>query len=184
MKAKQQRGATLLVSIIFLLIMTVLALGSIRGVSLQEHMATNLYDRGLAFQSAEAALQAAQAEVLANPNPVGAEDCSPTSIQVCKTVPATTFANSNLGWKNISSNFDVNKNQRLGTPQYNIQMLGQGANGLALGQMNSANNAQYGVNPGVFDQQFYRVTARSSNPSAAQERAVVVLQATIRRNTP
>lgn len=181
MKAKQQRGATLLVSIIFLLIMTVLALGSIRGVSLQERMATNLYDRDLAFQSAEAAIQAAQAEVLLNPNPIGAQDCSPTSIEACKTIPTNTFANNNVGWKNIPENFGVNTNQGLGTPQYNIQMLGQGNNGLAFGQMNSANNTQYGVNPGVFNQQFYRITARSSNPSDAQDRAVVVLQATIRR---
>lgn len=184
MKAKSQRGATLLVSVIFLLIMTVLALGSIRGVSLQERMATNLYDRNLAFQSAEAAIQAAQAEVLANPNPVGADDCSPTSIQACKTVPASTFTSNNLGWKNIPTPFGVNTNQRMGTPQFNIQMLGEGSAGLAFGQMNSANNTQYGVNPGVFNQQFYRVTARSSNPNAAQERAVVVLQATIRRAVP
>lgn len=182
MKAKQQRGATLLVSIVFLLIMTVLALGSIRGVNLQEQMAANLYDRDLAFQSAEAAIQAAQAEVLTNPNPVGAQDCSPTSIQACKTIPDGTFTSSNLGWRNMPTTFDVNANQRLGTPQYNIQMLGEGTNGLAFGQMNSANNTQYGVNPGIFNQQFYRITARSSNPTTAQERAVVVLQATIRRD--
>lgn len=182
MKLKHQRGTTLLVSIVFLLIMTVLALGSIRGVSLQEHMATNLYDRDLAFQSAEAAIQAAQAEVLANPNPIGAQDCSPTSIQACKMTPANTFANSNVGWKDIPAGFGVNTSQSMGTPQYNIQMLGEGSNGLAFGQMNSANNTQYGVNPGVFNQQFYRITSRSSNPTDAQERAVVVLQATIRRS--
>ena len=159
MKAKKQRGTTLLVSIVFLLIMTVLALGSIRGVSLQEHMATNLYDRDLAFQAAETAIQAAQAEVLTNPNPIGAQDCAPTSIEVCKTIPTNTFANSNLGWKNIPNNFSVNTHQNMGTAQYNIQILGQGNNGLAFGQMNSANNVQYGVNPGVFDQQFYRKCA-------------------------
>jgi type IV pilus assembly protein PilX len=145
-------------------------------------MATNLYDRDLAFQSAEAAIQAGQAELLQNPNPVGAEDCSPTSIVACKTFPTNTFSASNLGWKNITDTYSVNANQRIGTPQYNIQMLGEGSNGLAFGQMNSANNTQYGVNPGVFNQQFYRITARSSNTSDAQERAVVVLQATIRRS--
>jgi type IV pilus assembly protein PilX len=100
----------------------------------------------------------------------------------CKTFPTNTFSASNLGWKNITDTYSVNANQRIGTPQYNIQMLGEGSNGLAFGQMNSANNTQYGVNPGVFNQQFYRITARSSNTSDAQERAVVVLQATIRRS--
>lgn len=182
MKLKQQRGATLLVSVIFLLIMTVLALGSIRGVSLQQNMASNMYDRDLAFQSAEAALQAAQAQLVIDPEPITMNDCSPTSITVCKTAPSNTFENDNSGWVNAPAEYGVNENQRIGTPQYNIQLLGRGDTGLAYGQMNSANNVQYGVNPGVFGEQYYRVTARSSNPATAQERAVVVLQATLKRS--
>lgn len=182
MNRQSQHGATLLVSVVFLLIMTVLALSSIRGVSLQEHMASNLYDRGLAFQSAEAALQTAQNVILANPEPLGTQDCSPTSIVVCKSVPANTFQNDNAGWTNVTATSGVNISQRLGIPQYNIQLMGRGETGLAYGQMNSANNVQYGVNPGVFDEQYYRITARSSNPGSAQERAVVVLQTTIKRS--
>lgn len=182
MNIKPQRGATLLVSIIFLLIMTVLALSSIRGVSLQEQMASNLYDRGLAFQAAETALQTAQNIILANPEPVGTQDCSPTSSVICKAVPANTFQSSNTGWANIPANSGVDINQRMGIPQYNIQIIGRGETGLSYGQMNSANNLQYGVNPGVFNEQHYRITARSSNPSLAQERAVVVLQTTIKRS--
>lgn len=182
MKLKSQRGTTLLVSIVFLLVMTVLALSSIRGVSLQEHMASNLYDRGLALQSAEAALQTAQNVILANPEPLGTQDCSPSSLIACKAVPVNTFQNDNTGWANVTAESGVNLSQRIGIPQYHIQVMGRGEAGLSFGQMNSANNVQYGVNPGVFDEQYYRITARSSNPNHAQERAVVVLQATIKRS--
>lgn len=54
---RQQTGAALLVSIIMLLIITVLALSSMRGSIMQEQMTANQYDYQLAFQAAEAALR-------------------------------------------------------------------------------------------------------------------------------
>jgi len=52
-----QRGATLMVVLVLLLIMTVLGLAILRGTSLDERMSANLRDRSLSFQSAEAALR-------------------------------------------------------------------------------------------------------------------------------
>lgn len=51
-----QRGNTLLVSLLLLLILTIVAVGSIGGVSLGQRMASNYENRGMAFQAAEAAL--------------------------------------------------------------------------------------------------------------------------------
>ena len=177
-----QQGAVLLFALVLLLIMTVLGLTSIRGVGLQQRMATNLYDRDLALQAAEAALSAAEAAIILNSDPVGMVDCSPTSIQSCEAVPANTFQNDNTGWVNIAPQYEVNAAANLGTPQYYIQLMGRGETGIAFGQYSSANSVQYGVNPGVFGEQYYRITARSSNPADVQDRALVVLQATVKRN--
>jgi type IV pilus assembly protein PilX len=72
----KQRGAILIVALIFLLVMTVLILASMRGTVMQERMASNLYDRSLAFQAAEAALREGERFVLENaPKPTAASGC-------------------------------------------------------------------------------------------------------------
>jgi len=55
-----QRGATLVVGLIMLLLMTVIGLAAMRGSGMQELMAGNMRDRNLAFQAAEAGLRAAE----------------------------------------------------------------------------------------------------------------------------
>lgn len=178
---QQQRGATLLMALVFLLVITVLALSSVQGVGMQERMAANLYDRDLALQSTEAALHAAEAALLANPEPLGTVDCTATSIENCSALPENTFRNDNTGWTTISSDFLINETTQIGIPQYHIQLVGRGETGVSFSQYNSANNMQYGVNPGIFNEQYYRITARSTNPANAQGRAIVVLQTTVKR---
>ncbi|MFT0182511.1 pilus assembly PilX family protein [Pseudomonas benzopyrenica] len=48
-----QRGAVLIVTLVMLLLLTLLALGSMRGTTLEERMAGNLRDESQAFQAAE-----------------------------------------------------------------------------------------------------------------------------------
>lgn len=55
-----QRGSVLIVSLIMLLLLTLIAVAAMRTTILQERMAVNLHDRGLAFQAAEAALRDAE----------------------------------------------------------------------------------------------------------------------------
>jgi type IV pilus assembly protein PilX len=70
--SRRQRGAVLIVALIFLLVMTMLILASVRGTVMQERMAGNLYDRSLAFQAAETALRAGETFVELNaPKPTG-----------------------------------------------------------------------------------------------------------------
>jgi type IV pilus assembly protein PilX len=74
--ARTQRGAIMIVALIFLVVMTMLILASIRGTVMQERMASNLYDRSLAFQAAEAALREGERFVLENsPKPSTATGC-------------------------------------------------------------------------------------------------------------
>lgn len=55
--SRPQRGAALVVTMILLVIMSLLALASLRTTVTQERMSSNAYDQSLAFQSAEAGLR-------------------------------------------------------------------------------------------------------------------------------
>ena len=57
---KRQRGMTLMVSLVFLIILTMLGVTSVTNNGLQERMAGNTRSRELAFQAAEAALKHAE----------------------------------------------------------------------------------------------------------------------------
>lgn len=65
---QRQRGATLVVVLILLLLMTLLGLASLRSTVLEERMTSNLLDRSLSFQVAEAGLR--EAEATLTPMPV------------------------------------------------------------------------------------------------------------------
>jgi type IV pilus assembly protein PilX len=56
----KQQGVVLVVSLIMLLIMTLLAVGSMNTTVLEEKMAGNYKDRNMAFQAAEAGLRAGE----------------------------------------------------------------------------------------------------------------------------
>lgn len=60
-----QRGAVLIVSLLMLLVMTLIGVTGVQVTSLEEKMAGNTRDRNLAFQSAEAALRAAESVIAA-----------------------------------------------------------------------------------------------------------------------
>ena len=60
---RRQRGATLVVVLILLLLMTLLGLASLRSTVLEERMTSNLLDRSLSFQVAEAGLREAEARL-------------------------------------------------------------------------------------------------------------------------
>jgi len=61
-----QQGAILIVSLILLLVLTLMGVFAMRGTTLEERMAGNMRDRDLAFQSAEAALRAAERDLIHN----------------------------------------------------------------------------------------------------------------------
>ncbi|MHB8624196.1 MAG: pilus assembly PilX family protein [Sulfuricaulis sp.] len=105
----QQRGATLITSLVFLIILTILGLAAVGTNTLDQRMAANLQDQHSAFQAAEASLRVGE-ESLNNyspypPAPVG---CSSTSsaVPICVfgTSPVTTLANWTSTFANSSSN--------------------------------------------------------------------------------
>ena len=71
----KQQGAVLFISLIFLLIMTVIGISSLRSSTMDERQAGNALDRQLAFQAAESALRAGE-RFIDNNTPTLDEDCT------------------------------------------------------------------------------------------------------------
>ncbi|KDE39704.1 Type IV fimbrial biogenesis protein PilX [Nitrincola lacisaponensis] len=66
MSLYKQAGSALIVSLLFLLILTILGVAGIQTTSMQERMSGNMRDRNMAFQAAEAALRGGEDFVRAN----------------------------------------------------------------------------------------------------------------------
>lgn len=65
-KFTRQKGAVLLISLIFLILLTLIGVTAMQTTTLQERMAGNVRDLNLAFQASEAALRAGEAWLPAN----------------------------------------------------------------------------------------------------------------------
>jgi type IV pilus assembly protein PilX len=62
---RSQSGAVLIIGLIMLLLMTIVALSSVRGSNMQELMAGSMRDQQMSFQAAESGLRAAESAVWA-----------------------------------------------------------------------------------------------------------------------
>lgn len=62
--SNSQQGWTLLISLVFLLILSMLGLAAMQGASLEERMAGNQRERNIAFEAAEAALRDAEQDIM------------------------------------------------------------------------------------------------------------------------
>jgi type IV pilus assembly protein PilX len=173
-----ERGVALVVALVLLMVATLIGLAGIRGTNLQERMTANMYDRSLAFQRAESALRAAERAITANwqAAALGAADCSPTSTNLCATVPAADAV-----WRQVSDDYNVNVDKATGRPEYFIQFMGTGNSENTLGLNANADYGNYGNSYPPDNVAYYRVTARSSTPADAGDRSIVVLQSTVKR---
>jgi type IV pilus assembly protein PilX len=82
-----QRGASLVIALMFLVVLTILGLVTVRSSTVQERMAGNDRDRAVAFEAAEAALRDAEQDILLNITTASAFDSACTA-GLC--TPATT----------------------------------------------------------------------------------------------
>ena len=137
---RRERGAALIISLILMVLITLVGVASLRNVVLEEKMASNFYDRSLAFQSAEAGLRAGEAvadaqasatprhaQALALAIPVNNTQCSSScSGGLCSPPGAFCEGRWNqagfTGWTNATS---VTLNTQAGSsPQYFVEFLG------------------------------------------------------------
>jgi type IV pilus assembly protein PilX len=179
----RQRGVALVVALVLLVVATLIGLAASRGSTLQERMSGNTFDRSLAFQRAESALRAAEVAISANWQiaTLNGVDCSPVSGTQCAIVPADAFNGTSANWINVGGTYNVNSALSAGVPQYQIHLIGTGTADNSFGTAANANTANYGNNGNPDNVAFYRVTARSSDPTLSGGRAIVVLQTMVRR---
>ncbi len=175
----RQSGAALLVALVMLLVVTMIGLASIRSTTLNEKMSSNMYDRSLSYQGAEAALRAGEAAVEADQT-LG-RDCTSANV-ACPSIPANTFTNNTVGWTTVDAAYRVNSAKLGSTPQYYIEKMGTvgGTDELDIGS--SANCANYaGCDQSAPNAVLFRITGRSGVP-AGDGRSVVALQITVKQN--
>ncbi len=175
----RQRGVALATALILLIIVTLIGLAAVRGTTVQQRMTANFYDRNLAFQAAEAALNAAVQSFVAGTQVI-ARNCGAGGT-ICRSNP---FADPNLDNSRIqtvpTSVYDGIA--AAGQPQYVIEFMGEFPNPeLNTGFNQTANAAQYGAQGTNIMALYYRITARSADPATAGERAVVTLQTMYRQ---
>jgi type IV pilus assembly protein PilX len=175
-----QSGVALVVALILLVVITLVGLAAVRGTIMQQKMAGNMYDRQIAFQNAEAAMRAATASIPNSPGDI-ARNCQSASV-VCLTNPFEDpwiLANPSK-IKSLAKTQYTAGTMATGQPQYVIENMGNFQDpSTNTGFNQSANSHNYGVNGGAITNIYYRVTARSGDPTRG-DRAVVVLQAMIK----
>lgn len=125
----RQSGVVMVTALILLVVMTLLAVSSVRVVTQQERMAGYSYDRGLAFQAAEAALRSAEAGVEELKPTVAAGTCEVKtsgllSLTVCGEPGATETRWTNSGHAGWTASTTVGTGTLSITPQYMVEYLG------------------------------------------------------------
>lgn len=153
----RQKGVSLVVVLILLLVMTLLGLAVLRGTLLEERMSSNLMDRSLGFQAAESALRRGEAVAATAPTPpssgCAAGICSlPVASNTDRWLDST-FA----GWVNAPTVSTLG-----GTPQYFIEFMGEAPTWPGCDLLDESNRSPLCLRPR------YRVTAISASAGRAQ----------------
>jgi type IV pilus assembly protein PilX len=167
---RRQGGVALSVVLILLVVMTLLALASMRGTLLEEKMSSNVLDRELQFQAAEAALREGEAVASTRPMPAAGTGCvdgicskpDPTVAGDTQRWLAPGFWGDASGkWKEATVNIDGQATK----PRFIVELLDDEVpNWPGCDQ-------EIPINPSCLTPR-YRVTARSTAP----DRAEVILQ--------
>lgn len=175
----RQRGVTLVIVLLLLIVVTLLGLAAMRGSILQERMSGNVYARGLAFQEAEGALRVAE-EYLRSADPsVPASGCTGgvCAMPVDGGAPAYEAANF---WS-AASNYRTapTNDERISMLRYAIESLGEGtaaAGSSGPSECLGAEGDDAGCvgSDGTANVRNYRITAIAQTDNGAQ----VMLQST------
>ncbi|WP_373083410.1 PilX N-terminal domain-containing pilus assembly protein [Zhongshania sp.] len=166
----RQSGAALIVSLVFMLILTIISIASMQTATLQERMAGNMKDNTIAFQAAEAALRLAEVDLKSGV--VGVFDGTGGRYLSCPDPGDTRTACASPDWADYKSSGwkvlvnkvpDVSKQ-----PEYIIQQLNRA----------SSKDTVLDSDRVVARDGFFRVIARGYG---ASDRNMVVLTTTFKR---
>ena len=168
-KRTGQRGSTLGVSLIFLVLLTLLGLTAMQDTGLQERMAGNARDKDMALQAGEAGLRDAEAYLMTPVLPAFNGGTSGLIAFDRGAIRASYWDDDNYDWANASRSYsgaaiDGVANQ----PRYVIEELPQAP---LPGQSLAADEP-------VEDHGAYRITVRAEGGTSD---AVTILQTVYRR---
>jgi Tfp pilus assembly protein PilX len=90
--SRRQKGAVLIVGLVILLVVTMIGVGGQQSTVLQERMAGNMRQNNIAFQAAEAALQAALSYIESQGLPIPATDSGTDLVWTSCTVARASSA--------------------------------------------------------------------------------------------
>lgn len=176
--AGRQRGISLLVVLLLLVVTSLLGIAVLRSSAMQERMSANMRDRSIAMQAAEAAIRFAQTRLAA---PIAGRpvdqtwddlDAVPTTAE-CASMgicPAGTTVGT---WMSVpAANYDASTLPV--APEYWIEYLGVTQGRLAAGEDTRSEEGPDNQTP------MFRITARSR----AAGRAEVMLQTNVMSRLP
>jgi type IV pilus assembly protein PilX len=169
---RQRGGVALQVTLVLLVIGMVVGAALARGTFIQTKVASNFYDRQIAFQSAQAALRLGENAAQAGSGGLGAfRDCTATA-PPCLPNP---FADPDAAAQIVTvADADFNPGPlAAGQPQYVVEYLGNFPTAASDFSVKSIGSG-YGAHGARSRADFYRITGRSSAPG--DDRASVTLQ--------
>lgn len=164
----KQQGATLAITLLLLLVITLIGVSSIQVTTMEEKMSANLQDKELSFRAAESALAAGETWILA-------QTSEPTASASCSAFPCvhTVYVNINFAtqafswWQSNSAAYTTALDNVKTPPRYMIEFLQFVPDTPVVGTMSASSGVYY-----------YQVTARGSGGA---DDSYTVLQTTVAR---
>ena len=167
-QAARQRGATLVVALIILVVLTLLGVTAMQGATMQERMAGNVRDVNIAFQATEAALREGE-QYLSDTVVLPAFDGTNGLYPAPNQGDPRPWEVTNFNWDNDARQYEGDDLGAAAPPAYVIEEL----------QVSPAGEGgEIGLGMAVGEDRLYRVTARGvgGNPNT-----IVILQTIYRR---
>lgn len=168
---QRQGGASLVVVMILLVVMTLLGLAVLRSTLLEERMSANLLDRSYAFQAAEAALR--QGETVAGASTTrAAVPANGCSNGICSLPVATTadrWLDPSFAETNWSAASAASRSSIAPPATFIVEYMGDAPTWPGCDLVDETSRSPLCLRPR------YRITARSLDV-AGGERAAVILQ--------
>lgn len=166
---KTQQGATLAVSLILLLIITLIGISAMQVTQLQEKMSSNFQDKLLSFTAAESALRAGEQFIL-NQTSV------PSTYATCPSLPCVHDRYLNLDysaqadswWAANGAAYGVNLTDVATQPRYVVEYLQFVPDSPILGSSSTKSTGVY----------YYQISAKGTG---ATDSAGSILQTTVAR---
>lgn len=169
--ASHQAGASLVVVMILLVVMTLLGLAVLRSTLLEERMSANLLDRSYAFQAAESALRQGEAVAGADTTraAVPASGCTEGLCALPVSTDADRWLDSTFSADNWRAASADSRSEIAPPASFIVEYMGDAPTWPGCDLVDETSRSPLCLRPR------YRITARSLDV-AGGERAAVILQ--------